>query len=259
MILILAPTICAQSKTATQSSRRSATGFFEPNLKVRQKIATIFSKTVSYEGGGIDPNAGSIGGTEKLEVEDNSPLQPVFKSWAHYDGQPVREALVEFRSRGQLHCKPKTDECRTYLDDSGPLFDAFLWGDPPSAIQEGQTWNVQLSKEWELGPPGDQTVTVVAVDPGHRQVTLKREGSGSGWFKNDQHQMKITRGGKEYTVAITPGEAHWVGFSSFREGVTVSDELLETRTLTISSKEFGTATITERQFTILNQAPTELL
>jgi len=41
-----------------------------------------------------------------------------------------------------------------------------------------------------------------------------------------------------------------------REG---SGELLETRLLTISSTDFGSAQITERQFTLRNEAPAELM
>jgi hypothetical protein len=112
---------------------------------------------------------------------------------------------------------------------------------------------------WELGPAATQTVTVVKVDPSNGAVTLKREGNGDGTFADDPKQIKVRRDGKEYTVDVAPGTAHWVGYTVFQHGVTMSDELLETRNMTLSSKDFGTATIEERQFTLLNQSPAELL
>lgn len=121
------------------------------------------------------------------------------------------------------------------------------------------SWQVQLTVPWELGPAGTETVTVIRTDPANHEVMLKREGSGEGFFDGDKKQMKVKKDGKEFTVDVMPGTTHWVGYSVFREGLTVSDELLETRSLTISSKDFGTSTISERQFTLLNQAPPELL
>jgi hypothetical protein len=39
----------------------------------------------------------------------------------------------------------------------------------------------------------------------------------------------------------------------------MSDDLLETRSRPVSSKEFGGAPLTERQFRLLNHPPAELL
>jgi hypothetical protein len=145
-----------------------------------------------------------------------------------------------------------------YLDDSGVAFDAFLWGPPFGPIVRGMTWKAELPAPWELGPPGTQLISVVQTDSANHEVMPKREGSGDGAFANDQKRIKVKKDGKGHTVDVTPGSAHWVGYTIFQNGITVSDELAVTRSFKISSKEFGSADISERQFTLLNLAPPDL-
>ena len=190
---------------------------------------------------------------------NNSPDQPVFRSRGRYDGKPSTDGTAQMRDHGKLYCPANTDKCEPDRETSGVLLNTFIWGSPVGKLKVGETWNLSLDAPWELGPPGRQTITVLSLDAKNHEVTLKREGSGTGWFDDDRHQMKVKCDGKEYEVDITPGETHWTGISVFREGITISDEIIETRKLTISSKEFGTATINERQFTILDQCPPELL
>jgi hypothetical protein len=246
----------AQASASTESTAEDCLGL---KLTVGQKFGNIFSKTVSYQGGGIDEDAGHVGGSEIYQVVDASPEHPIFFGSYRYDGQSSNSGTSEVRNTGQTVCSVKTGKCRQYLDDSGNIFDAFLWGKPTGKIAPGMSWKVEMTVPWELGPPGTQTVTVMRVDPVNHEVMLKREGSGEGFFAGDNKQITVKKSGKEYTVDVTPGTAHWVGYTVFREGLTVSDEMLETRALTVSSKDFGTSTINERQFTLLNQAPPDLL
>ena len=247
------------STQASASTESTAEDYLGLKLSVGQKFGNIFSKTVSYQGGGIDEDAGHVGGSELYQVVDASPEHPIFLGSYRYDGRGGNSAKSEIRNTGQTVCSVKSGKCTQYLDDSGSIFDAFLWGKPTGKIAPGMTWKVEMTVPWELGPPGIETVTVIRVDPINHEVMLKREGSGEGFFAGDNKQITVKKGGKEYSVDVTPGTTHWVGYTVFREGLTVSDELLETRTLTVSSKDFGTSTINERQFTLLNQTPPDLL
>jgi hypothetical protein len=267
ILAVLISPICAFakspriSKTPAPAGETSATtvDYFRLRLTVGQKIGNVFSKTVSHEGGGIDESARNIGGTDLYQVIDASPDRPRFISTYRYDGRAAGSGAVEIRDMGQNVCSVKSGKCQPYLDDSGAFFDAFLWGKPSGMITPGSSWKVELPVPWELGPPGTETVTVIQVDPINHQVMLRREGSGEGFFADEPKQMKVNKDGKEYIVDVTPGPTHWIGYTVFREGLTVSDEMMETRQLTISSKELERTTITERQFTLLNQAPANLI
>src|ERR1700683_566377 len=247
--------------SAETSTTATAEGYFGLKLTVGQKIGNIFSKSISYKGGGIEESARRISGSALYQVVDPSPDRPRFISTVWYDGRGANTGTVEIRNNGQVDCSVTTGKCTDYLDDSGVIYDAFLWGKPAGKLVAGMSWKVQLSVPWELGPAGTETVTVMRVDPVNHEVMLKREGSGEGSFQDDYDpkQIAVKKDGKEYKVDVVPGTTHWVGFSVFQEGLTVSDELLEARSLTVSAKEFGTSTISERQFTLLNQAPSELL
>jgi len=245
--------------TAAVGAESTAEDYFGLRLKVGQKIGNIFSATVSYQGGGIDDQVQRVGGSALYEVVDASSDRPKFLSTSRYDGSASRTGVSELRDNGRTACSVKTGKCRQYLDTSGVIFNEYFWGKPAGKLMAGMSWQVELPVPWELGPAGTETITVIRVDPANHEVMLKREGNGEGLMDGGTKQMKVKKDGKEYTVDITPGTAHWVGFTVFREGLTVSDETLETRALTVSSKDFGTSTINERQYTLLNQAPPDLL
>ncbi len=245
--------------TASVSTEPTAEDYFGLKLKVGQKIGNIFSGTVSYQGDGVDGGVQRVSGTALYEVVDPSPDRPKYQSTGRYDGAPSRTGVSETRDNGQTVCSVKTGKCRKYVDTSGIIFNQYFWGKPTGKLIPGMSWKVELPVPWELGPAGTETVTVIQIDPANHEVMLKREGNGEGLMDGETKQMKVKRDGKEYTVDLTPGTTHWVGFTVFREGLTVSDEVLVTRVSTVSSKEFGTSTINERAFTLLNQAPPDLL
>jgi hypothetical protein len=258
--LALSPSQSAASTTtASVSTEPIAEDYFGLKLKVGQKIGNIFSATVSSQGGGIDEQVQRVSGSALYEVVDASPDRPRYLSTGRYDGAASRTGVSESRDNGQTACSVKTGKCRQYLDTSGIDFNQYFWGKPTGKLTAGMSWKVELPVPWEIGPTGTETVTVIRVDPANHEVMLKREGSGEGPWDGESKQMNVKRDGKEYTVDLTPGTTHWVGFTVFREGLTVSDETLATRTSTISSKEFGTSTINERAFTLLNQSPPDLL
>lgn len=95
----------------------------------------------------------------------------------------------------------------------------------------------------------------MSLDPLEHSIVLEREGTGTGYFANDKKQIKLTRGEKTYTVGITPGRSHWMGYATFRADVVVSDELVVVRHVTLTNAELGTFNGTERQYILLNLAP----
>ena len=161
LVLVLPELSSAQSSAPATRAGDDASAYFGLKLGAGEKFGNVFSKTVSHQGGGIDDDAHTIGGTERYEVVDPSPDQPSFRGSWRYDGRPGQVSLVEIRDAGQTTCFVATGKCQAYLDDSGPVFDAFLWGKPSGKLVVGQSWTVKLAVPWELGPAGSQTVTVM--------------------------------------------------------------------------------------------------
>jgi hypothetical protein len=108
---------------------------------------------------------------------------------------------------------------------------------------------------WELGPAGEEEVTVTALDVSTGSVTLLRKGSGEGPFDGEAAQIKLTKDGKEYVMDSKPGKASWSGYTTISRGIIISDELLVERTLSLSSKEIGEKTGLQRQYILLSQMP----
>jgi hypothetical protein len=130
-----------------------------------------------------------------------------------------------------------------------------LWGTPPDALASGTSWQVNIPQAWELGPAATQTVTVVSLDPSSHEITLKREGSGAGAYDNDKKQVQVKKDGREYTVDVAPGNSHWIGYTTFRQGIVVSDELMVERDVILSAPHFPRTEAKERQYILLNAAP----
>jgi hypothetical protein len=145
--------------------------------------------------------------------------------------------------------------CTTATDASGLLYNAEIWSLPPNSLRKGTSWDVVIAEPWELGPAGKETVTVLALDVAEHSVTLQREGSGEGFFDNDSKQVHLTKDGKSYVADVSPGRSRWRGYTTFREGIVMSDELLVERPVTLTSKELGSIAGTERQYILLNAMP----
>jgi hypothetical protein len=114
---------------------------------------------------------------------------------------------------------------------------------------------VDITAPWELGTPGQQTVTVIAIDRANDSVTLMREGQGDGAYADEVLRTRIKRGDKVYDVALEPGRSHWYGYTTFRRGIVTNDELMVERAVTLVSKELGRIAGDERQYILLNAMP----
>ncbi|HEY6305854.1 MAG TPA: hypothetical protein VI488_05255 [Candidatus Angelobacter sp.] len=255
-LITMAPPFLAGQKTTRQPAQELAAGvYLEPKLQTGQALGNVFSRTISYrpEGTGIDELVRRASGTGIYVVTENSSSHLVMDGTFRYDGRPEYKGKTEMKDRGRTICYD--GNCSPATDASGPLYNPLLWGEPKGTIRKGMSWNVAIAEPWELGPPGQQTVTVIDVDPAGHSVTLKREGSGDGYFADDKKQIQVSKDGKSYLVDVAPGRSHWVGYTRFREGVVISDELVVERPVTLTSKELGSLPALERQYILLNASP----
>jgi hypothetical protein len=230
--------------------------YLTPKLRIGETLSNIFSRTISYKPESADEAVWRASGTAIYTVVDNSPANLSLDGQFRYDGRPQSTGKTVIKDSGKTLCYK--DKCGLNTDASGLLYNPFLWGNPNGALKTGATWNVSLTEPWELGPPGQETVTVMSVDPVNHSVTLKREGSGEGFFADDAKQIHVNKEGKPYLVDVVPGKSHWTGYTTFREGVVISDELLVDRSVTLVSKELGSIPTAQREYILLNAMPSPL-
>ncbi len=223
-----------------------------PALHEGDRLDNVFSRTVSFQAEGFDETVRRVSGSASYRVVDAA--KPAFHIDYRYDGIHAGGGAVEFRDAGATQCFD--GKCAANTDGSGLLYNPRLWGTPPGRLVVGQHWTVAIAEPWELGTPGTQTVTVVAVDAANHSVTLKREGRGEGAYFGDRLKIDLVRAGKTYTVDVEPSASHWYGYTTFRDGVVAADELMVERPVTLVSKELGRIAAKERQYILLNAMPT---
>lgn len=228
-------------------------GYLEPLPHVGESFTNVFSRTIAFQVPSMDDFVSRVSGTGVYVTKEIAGGRLVFDGTFLYDGRPESEGKVELRDHGSITCW--NGQCSRAADASGLLYNAALWGEPKIGLRKGLSWSVDLAEPWELGPAGRQRVTVISVNSAEHVITLKREGSGSGFFANDKKQVKLTRNGKTYTVDLTPGPARWSGYTTFRAGIVLSDELVVERPVMFSNVELGTLAGTEREYILLNLAP----
>jgi len=235
-------------------SANDAADFLIPRIAVGEHVSNVFSVAASVKAAGFDELVGRNSGSADYTLTKSSPDHGLtFDAHDIYDGSPADHAENIVRDGGATSCWD--GQCRTYTDASGPVYNRLLWGDPPAQPKAGMTWTVTIPQPWELGPAGTQTVTVEHVDRTDGSVTLKREGTATGFFAGESHQVTLTKNGTKVTLDVTPGQAHWSGYTTFRQGIVLSDELLVVRTDKLHSKSTGTVDATRRRYMLLNAAP----
>lgn len=257
VLLILVPLLpTAEGKNTKSSSRGGAAAvYFEPRFRAGQVLGNVFSRTIAFKAEGVEIAVRRISGTATYTVIQSSTNKLLLDGVFLYDGRPETKAKTEMRDQGRTVCYD--DKCAASTDASGLLFNARIWGEPSGTMRKGMSWEVSIDDAWELGPPGKQTVTVTSVDQANHSITVRREGKGEGFFADEKKQIPVTKDGKTYTVDVVPGSAHWNGYTTFREGVVISDELLVERSVTLSSTELGRIPAVERQYILLNAMPQE--
>jgi len=232
--------------------RVSSKKFFSLNVKQGDKLGNIFSRTISYKGDGFTELVFRAGGTGVYTVVDNNPARPVFEGVFRYDGRPESNYRVEVSDDGKTISYNGKSSANT--DASGVLFNALIWGTPPDKIGVGDTWTVNIPQAWELGGAGQQKITVLGIDESNNTVYLMREGSSDGFYDNDAKQVSVNKDGKATRMDVIPGNSHWVGYTTFKNGFVISDELLVTRSIKLTADNVKVDAF-EREYILLNAMP----
>jgi hypothetical protein len=232
----------------------SSSYYFTLKLSKGEKLANVFSRTIAYHSDGFSDLVQRVSGTGNYIVLENDPQSAVFESHGLYDGRPEGKGNYTVRTNGQSIYNGKS-----YQDASasGVLFNSFIWGVPPATIRDGDQWDAIVNQPWELGCEGKQLITVVQIDKLHHSITLKREGSGEGFYQADPKQVTVTlNDGKKITLDIVPGRSSWSGYTSIKNGVIISDELLVTRPISLKNDSLN-FTGRQREYILLNAMPSE--
>jgi hypothetical protein len=243
---------------AAGTTPRRDTNFFIPNPAVGDRFSTVFSIASSIQADGFDEsvwrNSGSADNT-LVAIGDDQSL--AFDAEVDYDGTPRQRARNIIRDSGAISCW--NADCQAVTDASGFLYNRLMWGPPRADLKPGMVWDVTMSKPWELGPAGKQTVTVLHVDDTDGSVTLRREGTAAGGFADESKKVTLQKNGQKVAFEVTPGTAHWIGLTTFRHGAVVNDELLVVRHDVLHSQETGEIAATQRRYILLNAAPNPTL
>ena len=233
--------------------------FLRPDLKVGERLSDVFSKTVSTRGAGFVEKVDRISGTADYTVTGATAKATVFDEDDRYDGHPARGPLhdVEIPRDGITNCF--AGKCRINDQTSGVVFNPLLWGKAPDPFLAGMSWDVAIPAPWEIGPAGTEQVRVLRVDPRNGVATLSRTGSGAGLSSDDQSREKsgkpmqiTTTAGKTIEVSVIPGKASWIGYTTIRKGVIVSDVIMLRRHVTLVSKSGDRFEGEQRAYTLLN-------
>lgn len=227
--------------------------YLTPVFHKGAQLDNVFSRTIAYRAAGYDDNVRRVSGSASYTVLEGSTTQPRLRIDYRYDGLQQGSGTVEFRDHGATSCF--NGKCAPNTDASGLAWNPRLWGTPPAALRVGQSWNVDIAAPWELGPAGTQKVTVIALDPASQRITLLREGSGDGAYLGDKLETKLTRDGQTWPVTVQPGRSHWYGYTTFRAGVVVSDELMVERPVTLVSDKLGRIAASQREYILLDAMP----
>jgi hypothetical protein len=226
------------------------------HLTVGQRLGFVFSRTKSLTIPGEHESAGRISGTSQYEVTDISADEVTLKTAYRLDGDKTYTNPTRLSLDGGSYCSG--DNCQSNTDGSSILYNRMMLGRPPAKLVVGTSWKATVALPWELGPKGTQTVTVVAVVDGGRQVMLRRDGYGDGESIDGKDSVKLHIDGKEMPAEVTHLRTTWSGYSVYRDGILVSDELVTKSIVSISAADLKPIQGTARQYVLMNAAPPEV-
>jgi hypothetical protein len=254
MLRLLTGLVLTMSYLSAHAIRSQDSNFLRPDIAVGEHFGNVFSVATSIKVDGFDELVRRNGGSADYTLTQLDGAQGFkFELRGRYDGMPEIQGGYIIRDGGAISCW--NGDCSSYTDASGLLYNRLLWGDPPKQLEIGKSWKVLIGKAWELGPAGTQTVTVTHIDLNDGTVVLKREGTATGSFSNELPQVTLVKSGKHVTFEVTPGQAHWSGYTTFRHGIVLADELLVVRHDELHSEETGSIKAVTRRYMLLNAAP----
>jgi hypothetical protein len=246
--------LAQKSKLKQKTGNASSDWYFKPEFKKGETFGNIYSRAIAYSGDGFTDLVQRVSGSSTYTVIDNNYLKPVFTETDLYDGRPESKGTATIEASG----KGSYDE-HTFVNTSasGLLYSELVWGKLPAVIHEGDSWTVAIKQPWELGGPGMQTITVMQMDEKHHTIMLKREGSSEGFYDRDAKQLTVTtKDDKKIKMDLTPGISHWTGYTIFKNGVVISDELLVTRPISLKTDSLNFSG-KQREYILLNAMPVD--
>ena len=246
--------LAQKSKSKQKTGNTSSDWYFKPEFKKGEILGNIYSRAIAYSGDGFTDLVQRVSGSSTYTVIDNNYLKPVFTETDLYDGRPESKGTATIEASG----KGSYDE-HTFVNTSasGLLYSELVWGKLPATIHEGDSWKTEIKQPWELGGPGMQTITVMQMDEKHHTIMLKREGSSEGFYDRDAQQLTVTtKDDKKIKMDLTPGTSHWTGYTIFKNGVIISDELLVTRPISLKTDSLNFSG-KQREYILLNAMPVD--
>ena len=254
---ILAHAIAAVLLTSASLAHADPSdAYLKPAVKAGEHLSNVFSKAVSIQGAGFDEYVKRVSGSADYTVTGVTADGIGFSQDYRYDGRPGGKGDYKVLPDGISDCFD--GKCSIDDETSGILFNALLWGPVPKDIHVGSRWTVRVAQSWELGPPGSEEVRVVLLDPANGEITLAREGSGSGVSSDDTAREKngkpvtITKDGKDMEVSVIPGVTRWSGYTTIRRGVIVGDVIMVERHVTLTTKTGERFEGEQRSYTLLD-------
>ena len=181
---------CTLACIATAAVAEPSSAYLAPNLKIGERLSSVFSKAVAITGPGFQDVVKRISGTGEDVVTAIDGKQITFRGEGLYDGRPVQKWIHKRLADGITDCW--NDHCVVNDETSGTIFNPYLWGQAPQDVHPGKSWAATIAKPWEIGPQGTERVRVLRLDPLNRVITLTREGSGVGPSSDDAHKNSIT-------------------------------------------------------------------
>jgi hypothetical protein len=246
--------LTAMLSIPVHASSESSAQCFTPPILIGEHFSNICSIATSTKADGFDEKVARNSGSSDYTLRQvSAELALSFEETDAYDGSPASRGENVIREQGSIACW--NGACRAYTDASGLVYNRLLWGNPPTKLKPGTTWQVDIRQPWELGPAGIQTVTVVNINHQDGTVTLKREGTSEGLAADEAAQVTLIRQGQPITLDVVPGKSQWTGYTTFQHGIIISDELLVVRADVLQSKEIGSVNATRRRYILLNAAP----
>jgi hypothetical protein len=247
---------CTLACIAPVAMAEPSSTYLAPNLKIGQSLSSVFSKAIAITGPGFQDLVKRISGSGEDVVTAIHGKEITFDSSALYDGRPAQKGIYKRLEDGITDCW--NGQCAINDETSGTIFNRYLWRNAPQDVYAGASWAVTIPKPWEIGPRGSEHVRVLRLDPLNREITLAREGSGAGPSSDDSAYKNrvtiVTAAGKTLEVRIVPGESHWRGYTTVREGVIVADEILVERHVTLIASTGQRFEGEQRSYTLENLA-----
>jgi hypothetical protein len=229
----------------------SAGIYLTPAVHPGDRLDTIFSKAVAITGTDFDPLVRRISGSASDRIEAVTPDAITEYERYVYDGRASGSVRVVIRNHGISDCNVH-GKCDTNDSTSATMFDSLLWGAVPGDIVARSTWHVEVKAPWEIGPAGEEKVSVERLDPRLGLITLTRSGSGTGRSSDDaaRNVFTIVSHGRSINVKLNPGPARWQGRATFVHGVTIADEITLTRSVELVGEDGRVFHGNERIYTI---------